>query len=132
MPGATKPSYISAMRESSPRMDDLLRADIARLQPGAADSGWDTAGEPAIDDRMRKLPTLCPLCPTSIAEERPGRHAQGDSALGQAGISSFTFSHGTAKPDAARAPPRSAARSALGWALALHPAICSSLSAAVL
>jgi monovalent cation:proton antiporter-2 (CPA2) family protein len=35
-------TYASAVRESSPRMDDLLRADIARLQPGAADTGWDT------------------------------------------------------------------------------------------
>jgi monovalent cation:proton antiporter-2 (CPA2) family protein len=34
--------YVSAVRESSPRMDDLLRADVARLQPQAADSGWDT------------------------------------------------------------------------------------------
>ena len=34
--------YVSAVRESSPRMDDLLRADIARLQPQAADAGWDT------------------------------------------------------------------------------------------
>jgi voltage-gated potassium channel Kch len=34
--------YVSAVRESSPRMNDLLRADIARLQPQAADSGWDT------------------------------------------------------------------------------------------
>ena len=35
-------SYVSAVRESSPRMNDLLRADIARLAPQAADSGWDT------------------------------------------------------------------------------------------
>jgi len=35
-------SYVSAVRESSPRMDDLLRADVARLQPQAADAGWDT------------------------------------------------------------------------------------------
>ena len=35
-------TYATAVRESSPRMDDLLRADIARLQPGAADTGWDT------------------------------------------------------------------------------------------
>ncbi len=35
-------SYVSAVRESSPRMNDLLRADIARLSPQAADSGWDT------------------------------------------------------------------------------------------
>lgn len=34
--------YVSAVRESSPRMNDLLRADIARLQPQAAGSGWDT------------------------------------------------------------------------------------------
>ncbi len=34
--------YASAVRESSPRMDDLLRADVARLQPRAADAGWDT------------------------------------------------------------------------------------------
>ena len=35
-------TYASAVRESSPRMDDLLRADVARLQPQAADTGWDT------------------------------------------------------------------------------------------
>ncbi|HEX4505317.1 MAG TPA: monovalent cation:proton antiporter-2 (CPA2) family protein [Alphaproteobacteria bacterium] len=35
-------SYVSAVRESSPRMNYLLRADIARLAPQAADSGWDT------------------------------------------------------------------------------------------
>jgi len=35
-------SYVSAVRESSPRMNDLLRADIARLAPQSADSGWDT------------------------------------------------------------------------------------------
>ncbi len=35
-------SYVSAVRESSPRMNDLLRADIARLAPQAGDSGWDT------------------------------------------------------------------------------------------
>jgi monovalent cation:proton antiporter-2 (CPA2) family protein len=34
--------YVSAVRESSPRMNDLLRADIARLAPQSADSGWDT------------------------------------------------------------------------------------------
>jgi len=43
--------YVSAVRESSPRMDDLLRADITRLQPGAADVGWDTAS------RYRELRT---------------------------------------------------------------------------
>jgi glutathione-regulated potassium-efflux system ancillary protein KefC/glutathione-regulated potassium-efflux system protein KefB len=35
-------SYVSAVRESSPRMDDLLRADINRLAPQATDAGWDT------------------------------------------------------------------------------------------
>ena len=48
-------SYISAVRESSPRMDDLLRADIKRLQPQAADSGWDT------ETRYRTMRPVDPL-----------------------------------------------------------------------
>ncbi len=39
---ADETRYVSAVRESSPRMDDLLRADITRLQPREADTGWDT------------------------------------------------------------------------------------------
>ena len=44
-------TYASAVRESSPRMDDLLRADVARLQPQAADAGWDT------ETRYREMQT---------------------------------------------------------------------------
>ncbi|HEY0053106.1 MAG TPA: cation:proton antiporter, partial [Caulobacteraceae bacterium] len=44
--------YAVASRESSPRMDDLLRADLGRMgaDEEAENSGWDTAGvEPRAD-----------------------------------------------------------------------------------
>ncbi len=52
--------YATAIRESSPRMDDLLRADVTRLQPGTADAGWDTTA------RYRELH------PTGVEDEEPG------------------------------------------------------------
>lgn len=59
-------SYASAVRESSPRMEDLLRADIARLQPGAADAGWDT------QTRYREMRPLDVVVPDVIAEDESG------------------------------------------------------------
>jgi hypothetical protein len=57
-------SYVSAVRESSPRMDDLLRADVARLQPQAADSGWDT------ETRYREMRGI---------ETKPGEETKGEA-----------------------------------------------------
>ena len=57
--------YASAIRESSPRMDDLLRADITRLEPGAADAGWDTA------IRYKQMRTEDALDEEPISSEKP-------------------------------------------------------------
>jgi glutathione-regulated potassium-efflux system ancillary protein KefC/glutathione-regulated potassium-efflux system protein KefB len=59
-------SYVSAVRESSPRMDDLLRADIARLQPGAADTGWDRQ---VRQREMSDVHAPDPVVPDTIAED---------------------------------------------------------------
>ncbi|MDB5393417.1 MAG: potassium transporter [Rhodospirillales bacterium] len=61
-------AYATAVRESSPRMEDLLRADIARLQPGATDSGWDT------EVRYREMrgadgPGRAVIAPDTVAED---------------------------------------------------------------
>jgi voltage-gated potassium channel Kch len=61
-------SYVSAVRESSPRMDDLLRADIARLQPGAADTGWDRQ----VRQREMRETVAPPIVPDTIAEDEAG------------------------------------------------------------
>jgi monovalent cation:proton antiporter-2 (CPA2) family protein len=62
-------SYVSAVRESSPRMDDLLRADIARLQPGAADTGWDRQ---VRQREMSDVQPPDPVVPDTIAEDESG------------------------------------------------------------
>ena len=62
-------SYISAVRESSPRMDDLLRADVARLQPGATDSSWD---KQTRYREMRPADADAPVIPDVIAENPDG------------------------------------------------------------
>jgi hypothetical protein len=52
-------------------MEDLLRADIARLQPGAADAGWDTQTRYR---EMRPSDVIVPAVavPDVIAEDESG------------------------------------------------------------
>jgi hypothetical protein len=51
--------YTLAVRESSPRMEDLLRADTERMSPELTADGWDTETLYA-ETRGQALPTPAP------------------------------------------------------------------------
>jgi glutathione-regulated potassium-efflux system ancillary protein KefC/glutathione-regulated potassium-efflux system protein KefB len=51
--------FTVATRESSPRMEDLLRSDLEQMTPDLADGGWIADGRPAPlpgDDRIEEKP----------------------------------------------------------------------------